>query len=194
MLRIRTIAFAALFSSMIFVPVIAHEGPSVTVHDLDTAKNCVAFDNLGTNNPRLINPCATDRTVRVLNYDADGKQVADRIFHMASRTFGKGARPIKMPGVTMFIDWEKGWMNEGGDDGSSFLSVTHHNANGAEVWEVRNTSADRYNAFSLKVIENGRHTMDVITALPPGQTGKMFAFMPGEPGAVIVDWSRLDPL
>jgi hypothetical protein len=93
----------------------------------------------------------------------------------------------------MTIDWVKNWVNDGPDDGSAYLTIWHHDVDGSDLWEARNTHADRFNAFQFIVYKDGVKEATGIDVLPPGKSSRLWAFFPGETGAVILEWSRLDP-
>jgi hypothetical protein len=155
------------------------------------ASSCVNFTNLGTNNPKLDNSCPHQVTVAVGDYDAAGNKVGERIFHLSARE----TRPIAFPGNQMGIEWEKGWASDGVDDGSAFLTLTHHTmAGGSVLWEATNNNPSRFNAAQYRVYENGKKTGAAQPILAPGQTLGLYAFLPGDIGFVVLEWSRLDPL
>jgi len=150
--------------------------------------SCVDWTNLGTTNVKLLNACGDSHTIGVSNYRA-GKHILDRVFHLKHGE----ERPVASPGDFMAIDWVKDWSNDGPDDGSSFLALWHHDVDGMDLWEVRNTSAGRYNAFQYIVYKNGRREGASYDVLAPGASSRLYAFFPNEVGQLILEWSRLDP-
>jgi hypothetical protein len=188
MLRYMTTAVCTL--PILGVAAYAQESPNrANIEKARPPINCADFTNLGTTNPKLLNSCNDGITVNVVNYDRNGVKVAERVFHL----WHKEARPIAFPGYEMFIDWEKGWSNDGADDGSQFLTLWHHDISGSDVWEARNTSSDRFNAFQAIVYENGRRCCVSYLVLPPGQSGRLYSFYPPDKGTLVLEWSRLDP-
>jgi hypothetical protein len=121
--------------------------------------------------------------------DKNGNKVSARVFHL----WHKETRPIAFPGYQMFIEWEKGWTNDGTDDGSQFLTSSHRDISGSDVWEAHNNSPDRFNAFQYIIYRNGRRYGVAYLVLPPGQTARIFLFTAPDTGTLILEWSRLDP-
>jgi hypothetical protein len=156
----------------------------------DVIPSCIDFTNLGTVNPKLKNSCPDSQTIGVSNYRG-GVHILDRVFHLKHGE----ERSITFPGDYMAITWVKDWTSDGNDDGSGYLVLTHRDVGGGYIlWEVRNASADRFNAFTYTVLINGKiagHAMDVIG---PGQSSRLYAFAPDEKGYLSLEWSRLDPL
>ncbi|MGT2467453.1 hypothetical protein ACVOMV_25095 [Mesorhizobium atlanticum] len=183
-------AFAIIV--MAFQPAFAADTGRVeakTARGPTLSSGCVDFTNLGTANPKLLNSCNDEKTVQVVNYDKNGNLVATRVFHL----WDKETRPLAFPGYQMAIEWEKGWTSDGADDGARFLTLYNHDIDGEDVWEVRNSSSDRYNAFRYKVYENARLFGSTWYVLMPGQSAKIYGFIPPDKGYLILDWSRLDP-
>lgn len=156
---------------------------------LSSPGSCADFSDLGTSTPKLLNLCPNVRTVRVVNYDRNANKVADRVFHL----WHKEVRPVASPGYQMFIDSEEGWSNAGSDDGAHFIDLTHRDVGGSDLWEAKNRSPDRFNAAQFIVYENGRRKGASWIVLPPGQGARMYAFTPPNTGALVLEWSRLDP-
>ncbi|MDA9398699.1 MULTISPECIES: hypothetical protein [unclassified Bradyrhizobium] len=168
----------------------AVEQPSLTTEFVEKSiPACVDWTNLGTTNPKLLNSCGASHTIGVSNYSA-GRHILDRVFHLEHGE----ERPVAFPGDFMAIDWVKGWTPDGADDGARYLTLYHYDAGGGvDLWTVRNNSPDRYNAYQYAVYKNGKRYGTSFGVAKPGETDRLFAFVPGETGQLILEWSRLDP-
>lgn len=160
----------------------------ITLKVIPSIPSCVDWTNLGTTNPKLVNRCSDSHTIGVTNFSA-GRPVKDRVFHLNSGE----ERPVQFPGDLMVIQWVKDWVSDGPDDGSPLLLISNHKDGDMVVWEVRNASPDRFNAFQATVYRSGKRDGVAYYAIPPGQTRTIVAMPKLDTGAVILDWSRLDP-
>lgn len=155
-----------------------------------TIPSCITFTNLGTVNPKLLNSCKSNHTIGVSNYRA-GEHILDRVFHL----MGGDERPIAFPGDLMTIEWVKGWVNEGGSDGSGLFHFNKVSDGFGQLWTGKNLSPTYYNAISFGIYNksNVRIGSGEIV-IEPGQTDNLYYFFPDDPGFLLLDWARLDPL
>jgi hypothetical protein len=93
----------------------------------------------------------------------------------------------------MVIDWEKGWTNDGPDDGSGLVSLYPQTVDTTDLWLAKNLSPDRFNAIQCIVYLDGIKQGISYKVIAPGQTERMYPFNSGANGVLILDWARLDP-
>ncbi|MER9829148.1 hypothetical protein NKJ51_12275 [Mesorhizobium sp. M0134] len=162
-----------------------------TVAEIDANfLHCAEITNLGTINPKLLNNCGTQKTIKVLNWDRNGRLVATRWFHLED---GR-ERPIAFPGYQMAISAVTDFADMGGDDGSRFLDTPKHTVPGFEWWEATNTHPERWNAVSFSAFHGTTKRLDVTYALAPGERINIWGDADINQPFFALNWARLDPL
>lgn len=149
---------------------------------------CISLRNLKADKPEVFNNCNEPHTIGLAFFNGE-EYLETRVYHVWSKTL----RPFNRLGDFVVVDWVKNWTNDGGDEGSKFLSLSAVQVAEDQVWHVKNTSPKQHNAFAIKVFYHDWPTAQIIQyVLAPGESAPMFR-VNHDAGRVFVEWSRLDP-
>lgn len=134
----------------------------------------------------LANRCKNRIQTVVNSYDRHGEIIRTAVYHLK----GYMARPFDSGSFQSLIMSEGDW--SAGAPGGKYLSVRISDIDGQKLWTAKNGHSKYYLAISFAVMLNGKKWGDVWDVIAPGQTSRLYAFLPGEVGYLTETFCAID--